>query len=407
MKIGVDEVWMTWFGELAACQEAREWIDCLDVFFLKHIFHLRERMQITGADEEKPFLDHLEDLRTMILRMAICLVITTVVSFEFATDLMDIIRKPADEVWTTYENAHLPAGITTEEWGEAKTLAYVLPGLPEKARLAIEKKVSGEKWKLAESALLLRAARQLPEAEREAFFKEASSNEGIARLSMELERTGAVITEGTGRGALKLMGAFQPGEPFMLSIKLAFYAGLVISFPFLMYFLLQFIVPGLLENERKLLYKSLFIGFGLFLTGVGFCYWVVLPRVLTFFYMYSLDFGIANEWRIGYYISFATQLVLMFGIGFELPVVVMPFVKMGLLSYELMKSTRRYAIVAITVLAAFITPTPDIPTMMLMAVPMYVLYEVCILLAWRESRRRAKEDAEAYARMEHDYGIKD
>ena len=85
----------------------------------------------------------------------------------------------------------------------------------------------------------------------------------------------------------------------------------------------------------------------------------------------------------------------------------MPFVKMGLLSYELMKSTRRYAIVAITVLAAFITPTPDIPTMMLMAVPMYVLYEVCILLAWRESRRRAKEDAEAYARMEHDYGIKD
>ena len=231
-------------------------------------------MQITGADEEKPFLDHLEDLRTMILRMAICLVITTVVSFEFATDLMDIIRKPADEVWTTYENAHLPAGITTEEWGEAKTLAYVLPGLPEKARLAIEKKVSGEKWKLAESALLLRAARQLPEAEREAFFKEASSNEGIARLSMELERTGAVITEGTGRGALKLMGAFQPGEPFMLSIKLAFYAGLVISFPFLMYFLLQFIVPGLLENERKLLYKSLFIGFGLFLTGsaTGLCF---------------------------------------------------------------------------------------------------------------------------------------
>ncbi len=384
-----------------------EWIDCFDVFFLKHIFHLREKMQITGVDEEKPFLDHLEDLRKMILRMAICLVITTAASFEFSQELMDIIRKPADEVWTTYENTHLPSDVTSEEWGDAKTLAYTLPGLPEKAQEVIKKRVSEEMWKLSECALLLRSARCLPEDERMDFLNDSASSEGVALVATKLEKSGAVITEGTGRGALKLMGAFQPGEPFMLSIKLAFYAGIVISFPLLMYFLLQFIVPGLLTNERKLLYKSLFIGFGLFLTGVAFCYWIVLPRVLTFFYTYSLDLGIANEWRIGYYISFATQLVLMFGIGFELPVVVMPFVKMGLLSYELMKSTRRYAIIAIFVLAAFITPTPDIPTMMLMALPMYALYEICIFLAWRESRRRAKEDAATYEQMEHDYGLKD
>lgn len=61
------------------------------------------------------------------------------------------------------------------------------------------------------------------------------------------------------------------------------------------------------------------IGFGLFLAGTLFCYFVVLPRVLTFFYTYSLEFGISNEWRIGYYLSFATQMILMFGLAFELP----------------------------------------------------------------------------------------
>lgn len=398
---------MTGFPQLAACQVAREWIDCSRVFFLKHIFQLREKMRIDGSDGEKPFLDHLDDLRTMILRMAICLLVTTVVSFEFASDLMDIIRKPVDEVWTMYESSHLPSEVTPQEWGEAKSLAYTLPGLSDEGRLAAMAAVSPKMQELAECALLLRTARQLPSDKRDLFFEKAASSNQIARLAVSLEKDEAVITEGTGRGALKLMGAFQPGEAFMLSLKLSFYAGIVISFPFLMYFLLQFIIPGLLENEKKLLYKSLFIGFGLFLAGVAFCYWIVLPRVLTFFYTYSLEFGIANEWRIGYYISFATQLVLMFGIGFELPVVIMPFVKMGMLSYELMKSTRRYAIIAIFVLAAFITPTPDIPTMMLMAVPMYLLYEICILLAWRESRRRAKEDAAAYTQMEHDYGIKE
>lgn len=75
----------------------------------------------------------------------------------------------------------------------------------------------------------------------------------------------------------------------MLTIKLSLYAGVVISFPLLLYFLLQFIIPGLLEHERKLLYKCMAVGFGLFLAGTLFCYFIVLPRVLTFFYTYSLN----------------------------------------------------------------------------------------------------------------------
>lgn len=363
-------------------------------------------MQINPTDEEKPFLDHLDDLRKTIVRMAICVLLTTIVSFEFAPQLMQIIRRPVDKVWTEYENIHLPQGVEADEWGQAKSLAYSLDGLSDRARDEAFRLVPPRERLLGEAALMLRAVNQLPEASRETFMNSRLFSSEVRGMTKKLYESDAVLNEGTGRGALKLMGAFQPGEAFMLSFKLAFYAGIILSFPFLLYFLLQFIVPGLLEKERALLYKCLVVAFALFLGGVAFAYWIVLPRVLTFFYTYSLDFGIANEWRIGYYVSFATQLVLLFGLAFELPVIVMPFVKMGLLSYELMKSTRRYAVVAVFILAAIITPTPDIATMCLMAGPMYALYELCILLAWREGRARDKREAEENLRVESDYGLR-
>lgn len=362
-------------------------------------------MQIGRLDEEKPFLDHLDELRSTIMRMAIVLLITTILSFLYAPELMKIMRYPVDQVWTLHEESHLVPNISSDEWGEAKSLAYTLPGLSEKAKGMALMSIPEKQRELVECAQILRTARQLKEDVRPAFIQHAASTESVAKLAQSLEDEEAVLTEDSGRGALKLMGAFQPSEAFMLSMKLSFYAGIIIASPLLLYLLLQFIVPGLLQHERKLLYKCMFYGFGLFLVGVFFAYWIVLPRVLTFFYEYSLSFGIANEWRIGYYINFATRLVLLFGLAFELPVIVFPFVKLGVLSYELMSSTRRYAIVGVCVLAAVITPTPDIVTMMFMAVPMYALYELCIFLAWREDKRRRAEELESQRAAEEAYGL--
>jgi sec-independent protein translocase protein TatC len=376
------------------------------VWILKQLFRLREKVQLGGEDVEKPFLDHLEDFRQMIIKMFVCILITTVLCFEYAPELMAIVRQPVDQVWTMHEESHLDSSIDLDKWEHAKTLAYTLPGLSESARQLALSQLPQEEANLAETLLLVRTAKCLPEEKRDGFIQQASAGrDEIQKLAKSLIETDAELAEGSGRGALKLMGAFQPGEAFMLSLRLSFYAGLIISFPFLLYFLLQFIVPGLLQNERRLLYKTLAIGFGLFLIGVSFAYGVVLPRVLNFFYTYSQDFGIANDWRIGYYISFAVQFVFMFGLGFELPVVVMPLVKLGVLSYDIMKRTRRYAIVAICILAAFITPTPDVPTMLLMAVPMYLLYELCIVLAWREQRKQQREVAEELEQIDREYGL--
>ena len=373
------------------------------MFFLKHIFRLREKWQIQRDDEEKPFLEHLDDLRTMLLRMVFCLVVSMLLCAGFASNLMDILRRPVNQVWDMFEESHLPAGIDLDSWGKAKETATAAVGLDADQRRILFREVSPRLAELTEAALVLRGAQALPDDRQEIFIREASPAPAVRELAEALHAKDAVLTDGAGRGALKMMSAFQPGEAFMLTIKLSLYAGVVISFPLLLYFLLQFIIPGLLEHERKLLYKCMAIGFGLFLAGTLFCYFVVLPRVLTFFYTYSLEFGISNEWRIGYYLSFATQMILMFGLAFELPVVVMPFVKLGVLTYDMMKATRRYAIVAIAILAAIITPTPDIATMMLMAVPMYALYEICIILAWLHERKEAARAREEVERFEEDF----
>lgn len=373
------------------------------MFFLKHIFRLREKWQIKREDEEKTFLEHLDDLRTMLLRMALCLAVSTILCAGFASDLMGILRHPVNQVWSMFEASHLPEGIDLDAWEKAKETATAMTSLDASQRELFLRQIPPSQADLTEAALLLRGAQPLPEDRKLMFIKEGSSSSSVRNLAEALDAQGSILTDGTGRGALRMMSAFQPGEAFMLSIKLSLYAGVVISFPLLLYFLLQFIIPGLLEHERKLLYKCMAVGFGLFLAGTLFCYFIVLPRVLTFFYTYSLEFGISNEWRIGYYLSFATQMILMFGLAFELPVVVIPFVKLGVLTYDMMKATRRYAIVAIAIVAAVITPTPDMVTMMLMAVPMYALYEICIILAWLHERREVARAREEAARFEKDF----
>ncbi len=368
---------------------------------LQHLFRLRENMQVAppdAAEDGMPFLDHLEDLRHTIIRMGITVIISMCLCFGFAPAMMQVLRQPVDRVWAEYESGRLPSGVDAEDWLSAKSLASVRAMLPqEAARDALTQRFSPQVRELANLVPLLHAASLLPKAERVAYLSSATEGQPEAReLLLALNKSGAELREGQGREALKLMGAFQPGEAFMLSLSLSFFGGLIVSFPLLMYFALRFIIPGLLEHERHLLYKCVGAGFGLFLAGVSFAYFAVLPRVLSFFYNYSLDMGIANDWRIGYYLTFAAKLVFIFGIVFELPVIIMPLVKLGILTYERMRRTRAYALIGCLTAALFLAPAPDPGTMLIMAAPMYALYELCIFFAWLDARRaarRAEEEA--------------
>ena len=375
------------------------------MLILNKIFKIRDK---SNPEAEKPFLDHLEDFRQMFTRIALTIVITTLVCFTFRGNLMEIIRKPIEQVWVERHEATLPTNgdeqITLDEWEKALSLAEVSAPLTQyDAELANHwcDKVSDERTRrLAEAALIYRASEKLPEDEREDFVNSVSDSHQAAReLALKLLENKPTANL-NAEGNLRLMSSLKPTETFMLTMKLAFFAGLIVGFPFILYFLLQFILPGLKQNEKKALWPALTIGFGLFLCGVLFAYFYVLPNVLTFFYEWGKNLGISNDWRIGYYISFATTFVLIFGLAFELPVVVMTFVKLGLLSHSVMQETRAYAILAIFVIAALITPTPDALTLCLLAVPMVLLYEICIWLAYfHEKKEKRLEEEENSSRM--------
>lgn len=371
------------------------------MFLLKKVFQLRDHV---NPDHEKPFLDHLEDLRVTVFKIAFTLIISMIVCFLFQKQLMEVLQHPIRQVMLDTAKEQLsdpPIPITPERWEAAKAAEHAAGALPETERAIYLHHLKDPDLELhAHIAGLQRAALSLPSDKRDAFLNDATADAKIReQVKFLIERK--IQPEVAVRGDLRLMSTLKPTESFMLSMKLAFFAGIILAFPLLLGFLLQFILPGLHKHEKKVLWPALCIAFGLFLIGVAFAYFLVLPKALNFFYQYSLSLGVANDWRIGDYISFATTFTLLFGVAFELPVVVMVIVKLGLLSYSTMKKTRSYAILAIVVLAAVLTPTPDIITQSLMAAPMYLLYEICIWLAWFHERKEKKaEEAEEKERME-------
>ena len=171
-------------------------------------------------------------------------------------------------------------------------------------------------------------------------------------------------------------------DSFTISLELSLYGGLILAFPFILLFLAEFVLPALNAAEKRILYPVALVGFGLFLTGVGFCYFVVLPQTLEFFFKDAQQMHWQPTWTVREYYSFTTQFVIGFGLAFELPLVVLVLVKLGIVDYDLLKRTRAYAVVVIFFIAAVITPTTDLLTLVLMGGPMYVLYEICILISW-------------------------
>ena len=371
------------------------------MFLLKKVFQLRDHV---NPDNEKPFLDHLEDLRVMVFKVFVTLIISMIVCFLFQKQLMEILQRPIQKVMVDTATEQLkepPMAITPERWDEAKAVGHASAFLNPEARAAFLQGLGDPDLEVhARIAAIQRATLALPQAKRAGFLNIVTADQKIRdQVNFLIERK--VSPEVSVKGDLRMMSALKPTETFMLSMKLAFFAGIVLAFPLLLMFILQFTLPGLHQNEKKMLWPALGIGFGLFLSGVAFAYFIVLPKALDFFYAYGLSLGVANEWRIGDYISFATTFTLLFGLSFELPVVVMVIVKLGLLSYSTMKRTRSYAIVGVMVLAAILTPTPDVITLSLMALPMYFLYEICIWLAYfQEKKEKKAEDAEAKERME-------
>jgi sec-independent protein translocase protein TatC len=257
---------------------------------LRDIFRFRE---LPESETSKPFLEHLEDLRWTIVKMAITLVIAMILCFAFRSTLVQVMQRPLHE---------------------------------------LDPKVAG-----------LRAL-------------------GIT-------------------------------DSITISFHLAFYAGIVLSFPLLLYFIAEFVLPALTAMEKRLVLPAILFSFALFITGVLCCYYWLLPKTILFFFHDTESLGWTPAWTVQEYYSFVTRFTLGFGLAFELPVVVLALVRFGMVTYEFMARTRPYAFVLIFILATIITPTPDILTLLALGLPMCVLYESCIWISWIMQRRIARAAA--------------
>ena len=253
---------------------------------LRDIFKFRE---LPESETSKPFLEHLEDLRWTIVKMAIALIAAMIICFAFRSLLVRVMQAPLREVD--------------------------------------------------------------PQV-----------------------------------GALRALGIT---DSIVISFHLAFYAGIVLCFPLLLYFLAEFVLPALTAVEKQFLFPAIFLSFGLFLLGVLVCYFWLLPKTILFFFRDTQSLGWTPAWTVQQYYSFVTRFVIGFGLAFELQVVVLALVRFGFITYKFMTRTRPYAIVLIFVLATIIAPTPDLLTLIAMGSPMCLLYESCIWIAWAMERRSA------------------
>jgi len=175
-------------------------------------------------------------------------------------------------------------------------------------------------------------------------------------------------------------------EAFFSEIKVAIAAGVLFSCPYIFYQIWRFVAPGLSGNERKLVLPFVLCATFFFLGGSYFCYRVVLPVAFKYFVEQYDSMGVLPAIRIGEYFTFFFRMVLAFGVTFELPVFTFFLVRLGLWNYRLMISSFRYAILVIFIIAAMLTPTPDIINQSLLALPMLVLYMFSIGVAyvWRK-----------------------
>jgi sec-independent protein translocase protein TatC len=180
-----------------------------------------------------------------------------------------------------------------------------------------------------------------------------------------------------------------PLDKFMAHIKISFVCGVIISCPLWLYQIWKFVAPGLYQKERKYSVGFIVSGSMLFVAGAAFAYYIVLPMAFHFL----MNFGGTVDKpmiSIDQYLGFFTQMCMMFGVAFELPLIISILGMLGLVSQAFLKAKRRYAVMILAIVSAVISP-PDLMSMIMMLVPMLALYEIGVLVVGVFERKREEE----------------
>ena len=177
-------------------------------------------------------------------------------------------------------------------------------------------------------------------------------------------------------------------EQFMIHMRTAMYAGLLVASPYILYELFRFVSPGLYQNERRYAVWIVGAAYVMFIIGTLVNYLLVFPLTVRFLGTYQVSPDVANMLTLQSYVDTLLGMSLVMGVVFELPVVCGLLGRMGLLTNQMMSTYRRHAVVAILIVAAIITPTTDVFTLFIVALPIYLLYEISIWIVKMTKRNK-------------------
>ena len=353
-----------------------------------------------GGGPVKSFLEHLEDLRWTLIKCAAAVLIGILLCLSASDFIIGILKWPLDKAnsMRTTDEAQVALTLGTNVLAKfgAKEFPIFRPGGPKSGTDVPTKPILKRLTEVF-----------IPEATNTAgvppkglggrimdvFSIDGSSTNRDIFLRLEPVTIGtntvlAVVPDlnppkAATDGTQTSLAVLSPGEAFTVAIQIAIYGGFTVSAPFVIFFLGQFILPALHVHEKKFLYRVSGVATGLFLAGVTFCYFVMMIITLSTTVSFANWLGFRSDsWRASEYISFMCWFLLGMGISFELPLVLLTLVKIGILDAAKLSKFRMYWVVAGLTIAGFITPDGNPLTMVIMFLPLHLLYEVSVIIAW-------------------------
>lgn len=197
-----------------------------------------------------------------------------------------------------------------------------------------------------------------------------------------------IVTDLTNKAPDMRFVAIAPEELIVAYLRIAFLGGIIVAAPLITMQVWLFVKPGLVKRERKYLFLSLVVGSFFFIAGIAFSYFVILPLTITFLASFQTE-RIASFISFSSYLSFVTNMLLSFGLVFELPILMLLLSTFGIIKVKMVTQYRKHILILILIIAAFLTP-PDVVSQLLLAVPMLLLFEIGVVFARIAEKGRNK-----------------
>ena len=349
---------------------------------------------VEGA--QMSFLEHLDELRKRIVRSAIALVVVFLVCFYFSEPIYNFLSAPIRQALNEAARQNIPvAGLNGDE--AIKSIASLAEG--ESGRYMFDQGANLGTAVIAPGTTISAKVARDPQGKLGLFSTEPLyTNSAIipagVRLPVPFNETATSETAVSQQSADERMTVTTAIEPYMIYVTVAFYAAIAFALPFLLWQIWMFISPALYRHERK--YVTPFVGLSSisFIGGVAFAYYILFPPAARYL------LGVGHEFKLllkaNDYLDFITIVLLAMGLIFQMPAITYVLARIGLVTARLMIRTWKISLIVILIVAAVVSPTNDIPNMMLFAAPMVVLYIVSIFIAWFFGKKR-QTDAEAGA----------